>query len=58
MINPKQNFIEIIFGPIINFFETKLILSGGFVGLFLLHLLQFQYLEQKTKRIWMFCVKF
>lgn len=30
MTNLKQKFIDIIFTPIINFFEKKLFLSGGF----------------------------
>ena len=49
MINPKQKFIEIIFGPVINFFEKKLVLSGGFVGVIFLVIISIPFFRVKGK---------
>lgn len=49
MINPKQNFIEIILGPIINFFETKLILLGGFFGVIFITFVAIPIFRTKNK---------
>ena len=49
MTNPKQKFIEIIFGPVINFFENKLVLSGSFVGVIFIVIISIPFFKVKTK---------
>ena len=48
-MNPKQKFIEIVFDPIIVFFNTKLKLSGFFVGFLFIALIAIPIFKTKSR---------
>lgn len=49
MMNPKQKIIEVVFGPLITVFETKLKLSGFFVAFVFIAIIAIPVFKTKSK---------
>ena len=48
-MDPKQRFIKFIFGPLINFFQTRLKISGLFVAFIFVALVSIPIFKTKSK---------
>ena len=48
-MNPKQRIIQVIFGPLFDFFENTLKISGGFVGFIFLLIIAIPIFKLKIR---------